>query len=90
MKRKTNQSLRGVLPGRRSNLYVMLLLLLVQMPVPAHAQDRQPGGEDEVARKKKTLTDIERQLQQKKEELNRTEKKEQATLSQLDAIDKKL
>jgi septal ring factor EnvC (AmiA/AmiB activator) len=88
MKRDTNQSLRGVLQGRRSNLYVILLLLLVLVPV--HAQDRQRGGEDEVARKKKTLTDIEQQLKQKKEELTRTEKKEQATLRQLDAIDKKL
>jgi len=88
MKRKTNQSLRGVLLGRRSNLSVLLLLLLVHGLV--HAQDGQRSGEDEVTRKKKTLTDIERQLKQKKEELTRTEKKEQATLSQLDAIDKKL
>jgi septal ring factor EnvC (AmiA/AmiB activator) len=88
MKSKINQSLRGVLQGRRSNLYLMLLLLLVHGL--AHAQDKQRGGEDEVVRKKKTLTDIETQLKKKKEELSRAEKKEQATLSQLDAIDKKL
>ncbi len=74
--------------GRRSNLYVLLLLILAHGLV--HAEDRQRGGDDEVSRKKKTLTDIERQLKQKKEELNRTEQKEQATLSQLDAIDKQL
>lgn len=90
MKSKTNQSLPEVLPGRRSNLYFMLLLLLVQGLVPAHAQDKQRGAEDEVSRKKKSLTDIETQLKQKQEELTRAEKKEQATLSQLDAIDKKL
>jgi septal ring factor EnvC (AmiA/AmiB activator) len=88
MKSKINQSLRGVLLGRRGSLYALLLLLLVHGLV--HAQNRQRGGDDELSRKKKTLTDIETRLKQKKEELSRTEKKEQAAISQLDAIDKKL
>jgi septal ring factor EnvC (AmiA/AmiB activator) len=64
--------------------------MLVLLHVQVNAQQRQRGSDDEVARKKKTLTDIEQQLKQKKEELSRTEKKEQATISQLDEIDKKL
>ena len=66
------------------------IFMLVLLHVQVNAQQRQRGSDDEVARKKKTLTDIEQQLKQKKEELSRTEKKEQATISQLDEIDKKL
>lgn len=66
------------------------IFMLVLLQVQVNAQQRQRGSDDEVARKKKTLTDIEQQLKQKKEELSRAEKQEQATISQLDEIDKKL
>jgi len=73
-------------PIRLAAAFLLLALLHGQV----YAQGRQRGAEDEVTRKKKTLTDIETQLKIKKEELIRTEQKEQATITQLDAIDKKL
>lgn len=67
-----------------------IMLLLALLPFQGNAQDRQRGTADDVIQKKKTLTDIEKQLKKKKEELTRVEKKEQTTLSQIDAINKKL
>ena len=66
------------------------LLVLVLLLGYVHGQDRQRSAEDEVTRKKKALSDIEKSLQKKKEELTQAEHKEYSTINQLNTIDKQL
>ena len=66
----------------------LLLILLVILHAPAEA--KREKIEDEVIQLEKKLNAIDREIEQKKEEITKVEKEELSTVNQLNAIDKKL
>lgn len=66
------------------------LLAILSVLASAHAEDKRDKIADDVIRQKEKLRDLDKQLEEKKEEITRAEQKERSTVNQLSAIDKKL